>query len=93
MANNKPRSPVSQAKIEGIVFLVGEWISFREMKALQQSGVEGNVRRMATIPDGKRREPSFVIHVRVQRCDLNIVVSCWAKTTESKEGPAASFAG
>ena len=37
MTNNKPRSPESQPKMEGIVYLVAEWISLREMKALQSA--------------------------------------------------------
>ena len=37
MTNNKPRSPVFQPKMESIVYLVAEWISFREMKALQSA--------------------------------------------------------
>ena len=37
MTNNKPRSPESQPKMEGIVYLVSEWISFTEMRALQSA--------------------------------------------------------
>ena len=36
---------------------------------------------------GKEESPA------IPRCGLTIAVSCWAKTTESQEGRAASFAG
>ena len=39
VTNNKPRSPESQPKMEDIVYLVAEWISFTEMKALQSACV------------------------------------------------------
>ena len=35
MTNKKPRSPESQPKMEGIVYLIAEWISLTEMRALQ----------------------------------------------------------
>ena len=37
VTNKKPRSRESQPKMEGIVYLVAEWISLREMKALQSA--------------------------------------------------------
>ena len=37
VTNNKPRSPESQPKMEGIVYLVTEWISLTEMTALQSA--------------------------------------------------------
>ena len=43
--------------------------------------MERNVRRVAAIPDGKRRKPSHVI----QRCDLNIAVSCGAEIRNLKK--------
>ena len=84
--------------MEGILYLVAEGISLREMRALQRACMLFSVKarekeyeeflfdRMATIPDGKRREPSHVIHVEVKRCDLKIAARCCAKTMKSKEG-------
>ena len=37
MTNSKHRSPEFQTKMEAIVYLVAEWISLREMKALQSA--------------------------------------------------------
>ena len=37
VTNNKPRSHESQPQMEGIVYLVAEWISLTEMRALQSA--------------------------------------------------------
>ena len=55
--------------------------------------MERNVRRMAAIPDGKRRKPKPCDPRCVQQCDKLLRRILGIKFWKSKEGPAAQSAG
>ena len=82
MTNNKPGSPESQPTMEGIVYLVAEWISFTEMKALQSACVLVSV---------KAREKEYEEFLSYQDGQvLKDMSEEWQQyLMEKEEGPAA----
>ena len=46
VTNNKPRRHESQPKMEGIVYLVAEWIPLKEMRALQSACMLASIKAL-----------------------------------------------
>ena len=82
MTNSKPRSHESQPLMEGIVYFVAEWISLKEMKALQSS---------CMLVSKKAREKEyeeFFCLIRTIRCGIKIVRRMAATPDDERKKPS-----